>query len=177
MAQQVKVLVPGGKASPGPPLGPTLGPLGVNIKQVVDTINAKTKEFDGMTVPVILTVKDDRSFTIDVGTPPASALILKEVGQEKGSKEPGKAVVGDLPLAKAVAIAKVKMGGMLTPSLRKAASQVVGTCVSMGVTVDGKPPREVQREIEEGKHDALFGKQGVGGGEEGPAAPPPPRTP
>jgi len=158
MVQQVKVLVPGGKASPGPPLGPTLGPLGVNIKQVVDAINAKTQEFDGMTVPVILTVKDDRSFTIDVGTPPASALILKELGLEKGSKEAGKTVVGDLSLDKAVAVARKKMEGMLSPSLRKAVSQVVGTCVSMGVTVEGKPPKEVQKEMAEGKHDALFAK-------------------
>ncbi len=158
MVQQVKVLVPGGKASPGPPLGPTLGPLGVNIKQVVDAINNKTKEFDGMTVPVVLTVKEDRSFTIDVGTPPASALILKELGLEKGSKEAGKTVVGDLSLEKAVAVAKRKMGGMLSPSLRSAVSQVVGTCVSMGVTVEGRPPKEVQKEIADGKHDALFAK-------------------
>lgn len=158
MVQQVKVLVPGGKASPGPPLGPTLGPLGVNIKQVVDAINHKTKEFDGMTVPVILTVREDRSFTIDVGTPPTSALILKELGLEKGSKEAGKSVVGDLSLEKAVAVAKRKMGSMLSPSLKSAVSQVVGTCVSMGVTVEGKPPKEVQREITEGKHDPLFAR-------------------
>lgn len=158
MVQQVKVLVPGGKASPGPPLGPTLGPLGVNIKQVVDTINTKTKEFDGMTVPVILTVKDDRSFTIDVGTPPASALILKELGLEKGSKEAGKTMVGDLSLEKAMVVARKKREGMLSSSLKKAVSQVVGTCVSMGVTVEGKPPKEVQKEIDEGRHDALFAK-------------------
>ncbi|MEM3085806.1 MAG: 50S ribosomal protein L11 [Halobacteria archaeon] len=163
MAQQVKVLVPGGKASPGPPLGPTLGPLGVNIKQVVDTINNKTKEFDGMTVPVILTVKDDRSFTIDVGTPPASALILKELGLEKGSKEAGKTTVGDLSLEKALAVARRKVDSMPSPSLKAAVSQVVGTCVSMGVTVEGKPPREVQKEIAEGKHDALFAKGGKAG--------------
>jgi len=98
MAETVEVLVPGGKATAGPPLGPALGPLGINVKAVVDEINRKTAEFNGMQVPVTVTVDDKRNFTIEVGIPPTAALIKKEAGIERGSAEPGTQVVGDLPL-------------------------------------------------------------------------------
>ncbi len=147
---EIKVLVQGGRATPGPPLGPALGPLGVNIGQVVAEINKKTKEFEGMTVPVIVKVDEKtRQFEIIVGSPPTSALIKKELGIEKGSK--GGEVVGDLPFEKVVEIAKKKMGDMGVKSLKAAVKNVLGTCVSMGVTVDGKPPKEVIKEVEEGK--------------------------
>ncbi|MBI4362598.1 MAG: 50S ribosomal protein L11 [Euryarchaeota archaeon] len=156
MPQQVRILVPGGRATPGPPLGPTLGPLGINIKQVVDAINQKTGAFDGMSVPVVLTVADDKSFSLEVGTPPASALILKALGLEKGSKEAGKNMVGNLTISQAVEIARRKESTMLSRSLKAAVKQVVGTCVSMGVTVEGKSPKEVQAEIDQGLHDAAL---------------------
>ncbi len=147
---EIKVLVQGGRATPGPPLGPALGPLGVNIGQVVAEINKKTKEFEGMTVPVTVRVDEKtRQFEIIVGSPPTSALIKKELGIEKGSK--AGEVVGDLPFEKVVEIAKKKMGDMGVKSLKAAVKNVLGTCVSMGVTVDGKPPKEVIKEIEEGK--------------------------
>jgi len=108
MPREVEVLVPGGKATPGPPLGPVIGPLGLNVKQVVDRINEATKEFDGLSVPVKIIVHDDRSFDIEVGVPPTSALIKKELGIEKGSSKTGREFVADLKIDQVIKIAKMK---------------------------------------------------------------------
>jgi large subunit ribosomal protein L11 len=156
MPQVVQVLVPGGKATPGPPLGPVLGPLGINVKQVVDAINEKTKAFDGTPVPVKVKVAEDKTFTLEVGTPPVSALILKELGIEKGSKEAGKTFIGDISLEKLVKIVKMKQHSMYSASLKKAVKQAVGTCVSMGVNVEGMNPKEMQKAIDEGKYDSIL---------------------
>lgn len=154
MKSRVKVLVEGGKASPGPPLGPALGPLGVNVGQVVAKINEKTGSFSGMKVPVTVVVdKKTREFEIEVGSPPVAALIKKELGVEKGAKTSGTEVVGNLSLAQAINIVKLKSGSSLAKDTKAAVKEVLGTCVSLGVTVDGKDAREVQREITEGKHD------------------------
>ncbi len=151
--QVVEVLVPGGKASPGPPLGPAIGPLGLNVKEVVDRINEATKDFDGLSVPVKIIVKEDRTFEIEVGIPPTSALIKRELSIEKGSSKTGKEFVGDLTMEQVIKIAKMKRSETLSLSLKAAVKEVLGTCVSMGVTVEGKKPKEVQREIDEGKID------------------------
>ena len=156
MVDKVEVLVDGGKATPGQPLGPVLGPLGVNVIQVVAAINEKTKAFTGMKVPVKIVVEKDRSFTVEVGSPPTSALIMKELGIEKGSGKPKTDKVGDLTLEQAKKIAQMKLEAVLGRDLRKAVKEIVGACVSMGVTVEGKDPREIQHEIDEGKHDKLL---------------------
>ncbi len=156
MAEVVEVLVPGGKATAGPPLGPALGPLGINVKAVIDEINKKTGTFNGMQVPVKVTVDDKKQFTVEVGVPPTSALIKKEAGIEKGSKEPNAIVAGNLPIEAAVRIAKMKIEGMLSYELKTAVKEVVGTCVSMGVTVDGKKPKDVLVAISEGKYDSAI---------------------
>ncbi|MEM2890340.1 MAG: 50S ribosomal protein L11 [Candidatus Hadarchaeum sp.] len=154
MESRVKVMVEGGKANPGPPLGPALGPLGVNVAQVVAKINEATSSFAGMKVPVTVVVKKKtKEFSIEVGSPPTAALIKKELGLEKGAKTPGSEVVGNLSLAQVVKIAKLKSGASLAKTLRSAVKEVLGTCVSLGVTVDGKSASEVQREIDEGKHE------------------------
>ncbi len=149
--QVVEVLVTGGKATPGPPLGPAIGPLGLNVKQVVDEINRKTKEFEGLAVPVKIIVKEDRSFEIEVGVPPVSALVKRELGIEKGAHKPKQEVVGNLTMDQVIKIAKMKKQQMLSYTLKSAVKEVLGTCVSMGVTIEGKHPKEVIREIEEGK--------------------------
>jgi len=151
MPREVEVLVPGGKATPGPPLGPVIGPLGLNVKQVVDKINEATKEFDGLSVPVKIIVHDDRSFEIEVGVPPTSALIKKELGIEKGSSKTGREFVADLKIDQVVKIAKMKKPEMLSYTMKAAVKEVLGTCVSMGVSVEGKHPKDVQKEIDEGK--------------------------
>jgi len=156
MAEKLEVLVDGGKATPGPPLGPVLGPLGVNVVQVVAAINEKTKAFLGMKVPVKLVIEKDRTFTVEVGTPPTTALIMKELGLEKGSGKPKTEKVGDLTLEQAKKIAKMKAEAVLGRDMKKAVKEIIGSCVSMGVTVEGKDPRAVQKEIDAGKHDKLL---------------------
>ncbi len=157
MKQVVEVLVEGGKASAGPPLGPALGPLGVNIGKVVAEINNKTKEFAGMKVPVKVIVDPaTKSFEIEVGIPPTSALIMKEAGIEKGSGDAKQNIVGNLTIDQVVKIAKMKQPAMLASSLKAAVKEVIGTCVSMGVTVEGKPAKEVIREIEQGAYEDKF---------------------
>ena len=151
MVQVVEVLVVGGKASPGPPLGPAIGPLGLNVKKVVDEINKATKQYEGLRVPVKIIVKEDKSFEIKVGVPPVSALIKKELGIEKGSSNPGRDFVGNLTLEQLLKIARIKKEQSLSYTLKGVVKEVVGTCISMGITIEGKNPREFLRDIEEGR--------------------------
>jgi len=152
--EKLQVLVDGGKATPGPPLGPALGPLGVNIVEILKAINERTKSFEGMKVPITLLVDPKtKAFTIEVGTPPTSALIAKEVKAEKGSGDPGKTRVGNLSLAQAIKIANMKGDAMQAKTLKARVLEIVGTCVSMGVTVEGKPAKEFSKEVQAGKSD------------------------
>ena len=154
-----RFLVEGGKATPGPPIGPSLGPLGVNIIAVVNEINKLTKEFAGMRVPVEVTVDlETRQFKVEVGRPSTAALILRELKAEKGSGEPGRKIIGDLKLEQVLKIAKIKWPDMMAKTFKAAVKEVLGTCVSMGVTVEGKDPRQVQREIDQGLYDELLKK-------------------
>ncbi|MEM1578044.1 MAG: 50S ribosomal protein L11 [Archaeoglobaceae archaeon] len=148
---EVEVLVTGGQATPGPPLGPVIGPLGLNVKQVVDKINEATKEYAGLSVPVKIIVREDRSFEIKVGVPPVSALIKRELKLDKGSANAGKEYVGDIKLEQIIKIAKLKKEKSLAYSLKGVVKEVIGACVSMGVKVEGKNPKDVLREIDEGK--------------------------
>ncbi len=152
----LEALVDGGQASAGPPLGPALGPMGVNIGNVIQEINKKTKDFEGMKVPVKVIVDEKKNFEIKVGTPPTSSLILKEIGAEKGSQNPGSEIIGDLSVEKALKIARMKREGMLSGDMKSGVKEVLGTCLSAGVSVEGKNPREVIQEIDEGKYDNMF---------------------
>jgi large subunit ribosomal protein L11 len=155
----VDLLVSGGQANAGPPLGPALGPLGVNTMMVVNKINELTKDYAGMKVPVKVAVNvEDKTFEVTVGTPTASALIVSELKIEKGSGTPNTEKVGDLTMEQVLRIAKVKQPQLLASTLKGATKEVLGTCVSMGVTVEGKDPREVQTEIDEGNYEELFSK-------------------
>jgi large subunit ribosomal protein L11 len=157
--KNVELLVSGGEATAGPPLGPALGPLGINILAVVTKINELTKDYAGMKVPVKISVNpEDKSFEVSVGTPTASALLVAELKIEKGSGTPNSAKVGNLTVEQIVRIAKIKRPEMLANTLKSAAKEMMGTCVSVGVTVDGKDPREVQKEVDTGTHDAIFSK-------------------
>ncbi|RLC74665.1 MAG: 50S ribosomal protein L11, partial [Chloroflexi bacterium] len=119
MTETVKALVEGGKASAGPPLGPALGPMGVNIMQIINTINDKTKSFEGMKVPVkILIDPKTKDFEIEIGTPPAASLILSELGAEKGSGSAGTHKIGDLTVDQAIKVAKMKEGNLLGNDLK-----------------------------------------------------------
>jgi len=153
----IKVLVEGGKASAGAPLGPALGPLGVDIGQVVSQINEKTKGFAGMKVPVTVSVDaGTKAFEIQVGSPPTSALIKKEIGLDKGSGNPKTEFKADISIDQVKKLAEMKIGNMASYTLKSAAKEVIGVCNSMGVTVEGKPAKQVQQEIAEGKLDSKF---------------------
>lgn len=142
LADEVSVLVEGGKASAGPPLGPALGPLGVNVGQVVAKINEETRQFAGMRVPVVVRVDPaTRAFTLVVGKPPVAALLLKEAGQEKGSGKAKIEVVGDVSLEAVRRIAEAKGDDLFGRTIEERMNQVIGTCVSLGLTVDGEDPR------------------------------------
>ena len=156
LGEVVEVLVSGGKATAGPPLGPALGPLGINVKAVVDEINSKTSGFNGMQVPVIVTVDDKKNFTVTVGIPPTTALIMKEVGLAKGSGEPNLQKVGNLPLEAAVRIARMKAVDMISYDLKNRVKEVIGTCVSVGVTVEGMDPKEIFPKINAGEYDSIL---------------------
>jgi large subunit ribosomal protein L11 len=153
----VETLVSGGQATAGPPLGPSLGPLGVNVLAIVNKINEITKQYSGMKVPVEIIVNTEtKEFEVTVGTPTTSALIISELGIEKGSGTPSTEKVGNLSLAQIIKIAGVKGNKLLARDLKAATMEVLGSCVSLGVTVEDKDPREMQQEIEERKHDSLF---------------------
>ena len=154
MANMVEALVPGGKASAGPPLGPALGPLGVNVAQVVAKINEQTKDLNGMQVPVKVIVKSRTEFEIEVGTPPTSALIIKELGLEKGSGD--KSIVGNLTIEQVLKIANIKRKGLLSKTLKHAAREVIGTAGSLGATIDGMPSKEAQLAVASGKYDEIL---------------------
>jgi large subunit ribosomal protein L11 len=153
----VELLVAGGQATAGPPLGPALGPLGLNIMAVVTKINELTKDYAGMKVPVKVSVNpEDKTFEVTVGTPTASALLVAELHVEKGSGTPNTVKVGDLSMEQIARIAKIKQPQLFAKTLKGAAKEVMGTCVSLGCTIEGKDPREVQAEVDEGKYDSLF---------------------
>lgn len=151
----VKVLIEGGKASPGPPLGPALGPLGVNTKDVVRDVNELTKDYAGMEVPVKITV-DGGQVDITVGVPPTSALIKKELGIERAKTDSTTEYVGDISIEQIKGIAKKKKEGMLANSLKSAVKEIIGTCCSMRVRVEGKDAKEMQEDIEAGKYNEVI---------------------
>jgi len=157
MVETVEALVEGGKATAGPPLGPALGPLGVNIMQIINTINDKTKQFTGMKVPVkVIVDPKTKNFEIEVGTPPAASLILNELGVEKGSGSAGTHKIGNLTIDQVIKIAKMKYENLLGRDLKQKTKEIIGTCTSLGVTVEGKKPQEIQKAIDNGDFDSKF---------------------
>ena len=152
--QSVSALVTGGKASAGPPLGPALGPLGVNIMEVIGAINEKTMGFEGMKVPVTVVVDTDtKKYEIEIGIPSSAALIMKEIGIAKGSGASGTEWVGDVSMDSIVKVAGTKLEASYATSLKSVAKTIVGTCLALGIKVEGKTPKEITAEINEGKWD------------------------
>lgn len=153
--ETVEALVDGGKASAGPPIGSSLGPLKVNVAQIVSKINEKTSIFKGMKVPVkIIVDTETKEFEIEVGTPSTSQLLKKELSIELGSGEPHIAKVGVISIEQAIKIAKMKESSLLINSLKAGVKNVVGSCQSLGILVEGKEPKEVMKEIDSGVYDA-----------------------
>ena len=132
----VKLQLPAGKATPGPPVGSTLGPYGINIPGFTKEFNAKTANEAGLIIPCVITIYQDRSFTFVLKTPPAPVLIKKALGLETASAKPNSVKVGKLTKAQVEEIAKMKMPDLNCTSLESAMSMVAGTARSMGVTVE-----------------------------------------
>ncbi len=155
---RVKVMVEGGKADTKT-LGPKLGPYKLNISEVIKKINEKTKAFEGMTIPVEIEINPaTKEFEIFVGSPPTSQLILKEVGAKKGASRPKEEVIGNLSMEQVIKIALMKKDQLHAKTLKGAVKTIVGVCVSMGVNVEGKDPRIVSKEIDQGVYDEIINK-------------------
>ena len=152
--ETVKSLVKGGQASAAPPLGPALGLLDVNIGEVINLINKKTELFKGIDVPVeIIVDKKTKKIEIRVGAPPVSSMLKKELKIEKLAtinEDKTRKIAGDIKLDAVIKIAKSKEDSM-SGKFSSKVTQVLGTCVSCGVTVNGKDPKEIQKEINQGK--------------------------
>jgi large subunit ribosomal protein L11 len=133
---EIKLQIPAGQANPSPPVGPALGQRGVNIMEFCKAFNAATQAQQGMITPVIITVYADRSFTFVTKTPPASVLLKKAVGLDKGSSEPGKTVVGTVTRAQIRQIAELKLKDLTAKDIAAAEKSVEGTARSLGLEVE-----------------------------------------
>jgi large subunit ribosomal protein L11 len=132
---QIKLQIPGGEANPAPPVGPALGQHGLNIMEFCKAFNEKTKENQGLILPVVISVYDDRSYTFIIKTPPASVLIKRAIKLEKGSSEPNRIKSGQITKAQLEEIAKTKMPDLNANDVNAAMKIIAGTARSMGVSV------------------------------------------
>ncbi|MBL7051504.1 MAG: 50S ribosomal protein L11 [Nanoarchaeota archaeon] len=155
--ETIEVLVEGGKASAAPPLGPALGPLKVNIGQVVAEINKKTSAFKGMKVPVKVTVDTKtKEFEISIGTPPVSGLIKKELNLKSGSSIPNKDKVANMAMEDVIKVAKMKDDAFFSKTVKAASKNVIGSCNAMGILVEGKIAVEINKDVDAGMFDEVF---------------------
>ncbi len=133
----IKLQIPAGAANPAPPVGPALGQHGVNIMEFCKAFNAQTQHLGGITTPVVITVFVDKTFTFVTKTPPASVLLVKAAGLQKGSGEPNRNKVGKVSMQQVREIAQLKMVDLNAATLETAMSMVAGTARSMGIEVEG----------------------------------------
>lgn len=155
--QKISSLVTGGKASAGPPLGPAMGPLGLNIMEVIGAINEKTKDFEGMKVPVTISVDaDTKKYEIEIGIPSAAALLMKEAGIQKGTGAAGTEWAGEVTMDAIIKVANTKLETSYATSLKSVAKTIIGTCVPLGLKIEGKTPKEITAEINGGTWDQKF---------------------
>lgn len=154
----VNLKIKGGEASEKQ-LGPTISQLGLDVKEVVEEINRKTKKFEGMEVKVKLIVDEEtKEYEIEIKPPTTTELLLKAVGASKPSGDPMHQKIGDLSFEKIVEIAIMKKPDLLAKSLKAAVKTILGSARSIGITVDGRDPKQVVREVEEGLYDAVLAK-------------------
>jgi large subunit ribosomal protein L11 len=152
----IKLLVEGGKMAPGPAIAQQLGPMGLNLGQIISDVNTKTADFKGMNVPVILDVNPDtKEYGISVSSPPVSELIKKELKIQKASANRITDTVGNLAFEQIISVAKQKHDNMLSNDLMASVKSVLGTCQAMGVLVENKQIKEINSEVEEGNFDAM----------------------
>jgi large subunit ribosomal protein L11 len=151
---QIKLLVEGGDMKPGPALSQKIGPIGINVNQIIQKVNEATKDLKGLKVPVELDVDvSTKEFEIKVFPPPVSELLKKELGIEKGSSTQSKLQVANASIEQIISVAKTKFPNLLCKDLKAAVKTIVGTCVSLGILIENKSASEVEKEIDEGKYD------------------------
>ena len=157
---KVKLIVDGGKMAPGPAVAQQLGPMGINLGKVISDVNEATKGFSGVKVPVELYVNaKTKTYIINVFSPPMAELIKKELGLEKGSGLPHKEKVGNIAIESLLGIAKTKMPNLLARNLKNSLKLAVGSCVSLGVLIDNKDPKEIQQDIDKGVYDNIINRE------------------
>lgn len=150
----IKVLVDAGNANAGPPIGPALGPLGVNTMDVVNEINKVTSHLKGMQIPIKIHIDSKKKFTIEIGSPQTSALIKKELNLKKGSSKAGSEVAGNLSFEQVLKITNAKYSQLVSKNKKTAVKEVLGSCRAMGLTVDSLPIREIIKMINSGAYDS-----------------------
>lgn len=150
----IEILVEGGKAKADASLAQRLGPMKINIQEVLKVINEKTHSFNGMRVPVkIIVDSDTKEFEISIGTPPVAELIKKELGLDKGSSFPNKDKVFNIGIEQVIKIARMKESSILHNSFKSVVKTVIGSCNSLGILIESKEAKDIIKEINEGKYD------------------------
>lgn len=150
----IKLLVEGGEMKPGPALSQKLGPAGIPLNKVIQEVNEATKNFHGLKVPVELEVDTStKSFEVKVFSPPVSELLKKELNLTKGSGIQNKLQIGNLSIEQVISVSKTKMQNLLCKDLKSSVKTVLGTCVSLGILVESKPAKEIEKDIDAGKYD------------------------
>ena len=161
MSEKINLMIDGGKASANQQMAQSLGPKKINIQEVLVQINEKTSVFNGMKVPVVIDVDDNNNYTIEVGTPPVFELVKQEIKLDKGSSTPNKEKVANLGIEQIIKIAKMKKDAMLVNNLKSAVKSIIGSCNSMGILVEGKSAKSINKEIESGKYDTEINEEKI----------------
>ncbi len=158
--EKIELMIEGGKATPNAQLAQKAGPLGINITNIINSINDKTTHFKGMKIPVkVIVDNQSKNFDIEIGSPPVSELIKKEINVEKGSSMPDKEKIGNLAIEQVIKIALMKKDSMLVKTLKAAVKNIIGSCNSLGVLVEGKNAIEINKEINSGLYDKKINSQ------------------
>ncbi len=153
----IELLVEGGNAKPGPNIGPKLSQLKLNVGEVISKINEATKEFKGLQVPVkIIVDTETKKYEIEVGLPPTSSLLKKEANIEIAKRTKPGEIVGNITMEQIIKVAKMKMKDLNTNDLKSAVKMVLGTALSLGLTVNNRNPKELIKEVDQGLYDNLL---------------------
>jgi len=157
----ISIEVEGGKATQIPQLNSTLAPLGISVAEIVEKINERTRMFEGMKVPVRVTVDlDTKEYEITVVTPSTTSLLLRAAGAKAPSGDPMHQKIGDISFEEIVKVALIKKPELLAKTIKGAVKTILGSARSIGLLVDGKDPKQVSREVDEGLYNALLEKYG-----------------
>jgi large subunit ribosomal protein L11 len=150
----IKVLVEAGKANAGPPIGPALGPLGVNTMDIVNAINQETKHLEGIEIPIKIHIDSKKKFSIELGSPQTSALIKKELNLKKGASKVNEEVAGNLTFDQVLKIVNAKYSQLVSKSKKSSVKEILGSCRSMGINVDNLPAQEIINKVNLGEFDS-----------------------